>query len=99
MIGIQYYNNDDLTLTVNGIQYDIDVKARAKFYYSRATRFEPEDYEFEIEEINAVWKDGEGNVVEETPEMYDALESYLKDKAEWEQECPYDEVEEREHYY
>lgn len=83
MTGTQCYNNDDLTLTVNGIQYDIDVKARAKFYYSRATRFEPEDYEFEIEEINAVWRDGEGNPVEETQEMKNVLENYLNDKAEW----------------
>ena len=99
MRGSQFYNNDCLAITVGEINYDVDVKARGTYTYEPETRWEPAYSDFEIEEINAVWKDGEGNVVEETLEMYDALESYLKDKVEWERECPYDEAEEREHYY
>ena len=96
----RYYNNDNLELEVDGVTYSISVNAHGTYSYRRATRYEPEESEFEIDDIDAVWKDEDGNVVEDTEEMYGALESYLEGSDGWEEEEPpepdYDYYEERE---
>lgn len=99
MRGSQYYDNDCLSIEVIGKLYDVNVQAVGTYTCYPETKWDPAFYDFDIDEVEAKWRNGEGDEVEETPEMHDALESYLKNKAEWEQECPYDEVEEREHYY
>ena len=82
---LQCYNNDDLELEVSGVTYRVEVHAKGTYYYSRATRIDPEESDFVIDEVEAIWTDENGNVVEETPEMYDALESYILDE-DWEDE-------------
>lgn len=96
----QYYDNDDLELEVGNNVYTVSVHAKGTYSYSPATRWEPEDSSFELEDIDATWTDENGNVVEPTEEMGDALEYYLKNKADWEDcdppEPDYDYYEERE---
>lgn len=93
----QYYDNDDLELTVNDVCYTVDVHAKGTYSYSPATRWEPEDSSFEIDDVDAVWHDEDGNVVEETPEMQEALDDYLRNKVDWEDyEPPEPDYEERE---
>lgn len=87
----QFYKNDDLDITVDGKNYTVDVTARADYYYDAGCMYrrngdpgDPPESEFEIEEVNAVWHDEDGNVVEATEEMTDALENYLQDADGWE---------------
>lgn len=79
------YNNDDLSITVGDKTYSVEVRATGTWYYQKATRVDPEESDFVIDEVEAIWTDESGNVVEETPEMYDALESYILDE-DWEDE-------------
>ena len=83
-----------------GVSYTIKVRAHGTYYYSPATRYEPEDSEFNIDDVEATWKNEDGEVVEETEEMSDALWSYLSDGVDWEDceppEPDYDYYEERE---
>lgn len=96
----QYYDNDDLELEVSGVTYTVDVHAKGTYSYSKATRWEPEDSDFEIDEVEATWKNEEGEVVEETEEMSEALWNYLYNNVDWEDceppEPDYDYYEERE---
>ena len=92
------YNNDDMELEVSGVTYRVEVHARGTYYYSRATRIDPEESDFEINEIEAIWTDENGNVVEETEEMREVLEEYLYSDDGWDddyQEPPDDYYEER----
>ncbi len=92
------YSNDDLELTVEGVTYTVDVTAYGTYSYSPATRWEPEDSNFEIDEVDALWKDKDGNVVPTTEEMDNALISYLYGTDGWDEDRPEpidDEYEER----
>ena len=84
----QHYNNDDLELTINDVCYTVDVHATGNSWYQKATRWEPEDGGFELDDVDAVWYDEDGNIVEETPEMQGALDDYLRNKVEWEDDDP-----------
>ena len=79
-----FYNNDELELEVGETTYTVSVHATGTHWYRKATRIDPEENEFEIDEVEAVWKDENGNIVEETPEMYDVLEEYLLESDYWE---------------
>lgn len=96
----QYYDNDDLEIEVGGVTYTVKVHAEGTYSYSPATRWEPEDSDFEIDEVDAIWTDENGNVIEETKEMEEVLEEYLNNKVDWEccepPEPDYDYYEERE---
>jgi hypothetical protein len=79
-----HYSKDDIELTVNGVNYTVDVtRATATGWYTPATRVDPEENDFEIDNIEAIWYNEEGDVVEETDEMDEALTEYLNDE-EWE---------------
>lgn len=84
----QYYRNDDLELEVGGVLYTVDVRAYGTYSYTPATRIDPEDSDFEIEDVEATWSDEDGNVVVETKEMENALDRYLRESAEWEDDYP-----------
>lgn len=86
MTKAMYYNNDELEVTVGEITYTVSVHATGTYWYSKATRIDPEENEFDIDDVDAVWKDSNGNIVEETPEMYDVLEKYLFELDCWEEE-------------
>ena len=101
----QFYKNDELEITVNGVDYTVDVTAHADYYYDAGRMYMrngdpgyPPESELTIEDIEAVWYDEDGNKVEATEEMINALESALQDE-EWETEEPpepdYDDYEER----
>lgn len=96
----QYYDNDDLELEVGEVLYSVNVHAEGTYSYSSATRWEPEDSNFEIDEVDAIWTDEDGNTVEPTEEMKKALRAYLCSKVDWEDceppEPDYDYYEERE---
>ena len=103
----QYYNNDALALTVNGVDYTVDVTAHADYYYDAGRMYMrngdpgyPPESEFNIEDVEAVWHDVDGKIVTPTEEMTDALEDYLQDADGWEDKEPpepdYDYYEERE---
>ena len=93
-----YYNNNELELEVGEKPYTVNVHAIGTWYYSRATRVDPEESELTINNVESVWKDSNGNVVEETEEMYDALEKYILEE-DWDEDEPpepdYDYYEER----
>ena len=38
MTETQFYNNDLLSLTVNGVDYNVDVKAKGTYIYEPETR-------------------------------------------------------------
>lgn len=82
------YSNDDLELTVGGVTYTVDVTAYGTYSYSPATQWEPEDSNFEIDEVDALWKDEDGNVVPTTEEMDNALMSYLYETDSWDEMEP-----------
>lgn len=84
----QSYDNDSLEITVGDSTYTVEVHAKGMFYYSPATRVDPEDSELDIGEVEATWTDENGNVVEATEEMSTALEDYLQYEAEWEDDEP-----------
>lgn len=93
-----FYNNDELELEIGDTTYTVSVHATGTHWYSKATRIDPEENEFDIDDVEAVWHDQDGNIVEETPEMYDALEAFLFETDCWENEeyePDYDEYEER----
>ncbi len=104
----QTYTNSELELTVNGVDYTVDVTAHADYYYDAGRmymsngdpRYPPES-ELNIEDVDAVWYDADGKKVDNvTEEMTDALESALQDEDGWEENEPpepdYDYYEERE---
>lgn len=84
----QYYRNDELELEVGGVLYTVDVCAYGTYSYTPATRIDTEDSDFEINDVEATWSDENGNVVVETKEMENALDRYLRESAEWEDDCP-----------
>lgn len=95
-----HYKEDDIELTVNGSDFSVNViRATATGWSTPATRWEPEDGEFEIDEVEAVWRDVNGDVVEPDEAMDDALTAYLEEQ-DWEEDDPpepdYDYYEERE---
>ncbi len=96
----QYYDNDDLEIEVGEATYTVKVHAEGTYSYSPATRWEPEDSDFEIEDVDATWFDENGEVIEATDEMNKALDDYLYNKVDWEVSEPpepdYDYYEERE---
>lgn len=84
----QYYRNDDLELEVGGVLYTVGVRAYGTYSYTPATRLDPGDSDFEIDDVDATWSDEDGNVVVETEEMENALNDYLYKKADWEDDYP-----------
>lgn len=105
----QIYTNSELELTVNGVDYTVDVTAHADYYYDAGRMYMsngdpgyPPESEFEIEEVDAVWRNTDGEEITPTEEMTEALESTLQDADGWEDEEPldsepdYDYYEERE---
>lgn len=84
----QSYDNDNLEITVGDSTYTVEVHAKGMYYYSPATRVDPEESELDIDEVEATWTDENGNVVEATEEMSTALEDYLQYDAEWEDDEP-----------
>lgn len=102
----QTYTNSELELTVNGVDYTVDVTAHADYYYDAGRMYMrngdpgyPPESELNIEDVEAVWYDADGKKVEATEEMTDALEGYLQDEDGWEEDEPpepdYDDYEER----
>lgn len=103
----QTYTNSELELTVNGVDYTVDVTAHADYYYDAGRMYMrngdpgyPPESELTIEDVDAVWYDADGNKVDNvTEEMTDALESTLQDEDGWEEDEPpepdYDYYEER----
>lgn len=70
------YDDDNLILRIDGVEYLIKVHAKATYYYQTQTYWEPEDESFDIDSVDALWyKDG----VEITPtdEMSEQLENWL----------------------
>ena len=103
----QLYKNDALALTVNGVDYTVDVTAHADYYYDAGRMYMrngdpgyPPESDLNIEDVNAVWHDEDGKQVKATEDMTTALEDYLQDSDEWEENEPpepdYDYYEERE---
>lgn len=96
----QYYDNEDLELEIGEVIYSVNVHAKGTYSYSPATRWEPEDSNFEIDEVDAIWTDENGDTVEPTEEMNEELRKYLCSKVDWENceppEPDYDYYEERE---
>lgn len=89
----QFYENDALDITVDGKNYIVDVKASADYYYDPGCMYrrngdpgDPPESEFSIEEVEAVWKDEDGNIVPSTEEMNEALRDKLQDLDGWESE-------------
>lgn len=80
------YNNDELELEVGETTYTVSVHATGTYWYRKATRIDPEENDFDIDYVEAVWKDSNGNIVEETPEMQDVLEEYLFESDGWDDE-------------
>ena len=79
----QVYHNDDLELTVDGIDYNVNVTAYGTYTHTRGTYWEPPEDDFEIDDVEAIWSDADGTVVEETLEMQDALDTDLRKEADW----------------
>lgn len=93
-----YYRENDIELTVNGSDFSVNVvNATAHGWSHPATRWEPEDGEFEIDDVDAVWRDVNGDVVEPDEAMDQALDAYLEEQ-DWEESDPpepdYDDYEE-----
>ena len=84
----QVYRNDNLELTVNDIDYSVDVTAYGTYTHTRGTYWEPPEDDFEIDDVEAIWYDEDGNVVDETEEMQDALDTYLREKVDWDDDYP-----------
>lgn len=103
----QTYTNSELELTVNGVDYTVDVTAHADYYYDAGRMYMrngdpgyPPESELTIEDVDAVWYDADGNKVDNvTEEMTDALEDALQNADNWEEDEPpepdYDDYEER----
>lgn len=104
----QTYTNSELELTVNGVDYTVDVTAHADYYYDAGRMYMrngdpgyPPESELTIEDVDAVWYDADGKKVDNvTEEMTDALENALQEEDGWEEDKPpepdYDYYEERE---
>ena len=95
-----HYSENDIELTVNGSDFSVNViRATATGWSTPATRWEPADGEFEIDEVEAVWRDVNNDTVEPDEAMDRALDAYLEDQ-DWEEDDPpepdYDYYEERE---
>lgn len=91
----QFYKNDALEFTVDEKNYTVDVTACADYYYDAGCMYMrngdpgyPPESEFTIEKVEAVWYDENGNQVEATEEMTEALEDYLQDTDGWEVDEP-----------
>lgn len=102
----QKYANTDLQLIVDGHTYTVDVTAHGIYTHTPGRRYMPngdpgypDEDDFEIEDVEAVWYNEDGKQVAAMPEMDDKLTSYLEDEAEWEDveepEPPDDYYEER----
>jgi len=78
------YNNEELKLTVNGIEYTVNVHATGSYSYQPCVMYfkdgtgQPEDWDWEVEDIEAKWFLN-GNQVEPTDEMTGELEDYMYD--------------------
>ena len=100
----QTYTNSELELTVNGVDYTVDVTAHADYYYDAGRMYMrngdpgyPPESELTIEDVDAVWYDADGKKVEATEEMTTALEDYLQDADGWE-DCEYDDEPDYDYY-
>jgi hypothetical protein len=101
----QFYKNDALALTVNGVDYTVDVTAHADYYYDAGRMYMrngdpgyPPESEFEIEDVDAVWYDADGKKVDAiTEEMTDALNDALEDVDGWE-DCEYEDEPDYDYY-
>lgn len=92
MTGCGSYKNDDLLIAVGDKNYTVDVNASCSYWYQPAKMYlangdpgYPEESEFELTDVSAVWHDEDDNEVEPTKEMEAALEQYLydMDSDEW----------------
>lgn len=92
----QTYTNSELELTVNGVDYTVDVTAHADYYYDAGRMYMrnvdpgyPPESELTIEDVNAIWYDADGKKVDNvTEEMTDTLEAALQDEDGWEEDEP-----------
>lgn len=91
----QRYSAEDLPITVNGHTYSVNVVAYGTYTHIPGRKYMrngdpgyPDEDDFEIDEVNATWTDENGNVVEETEEMYDVLEECLYEDDGWEDDYP-----------
>lgn len=84
----QVYRNGNLELTVDGIDYSVNVTAYGTYVHTKGTYWEPPEDDFEIDDVEATWHDEDGNVVDESEEMYDALDTYLREEADWDDDYP-----------
>ena len=91
------YRNDDLELEIDGKTYTVDVEASCSYWYQPAKMYlsngdpgYPEDWEFEVTDVEAEWYDEDMNKVEPTKEMEEALDQYLDgmdmDNWDWERD-------------
>lgn len=78
------YKNDDLWLKVGEKQYIVDVEASCSYWYQPAKMYlsngdpgYPEEWEFEVTDVEAEWYSEDMNKVEPTKEMEEALDQYL----------------------
>lgn len=77
------YRNDNLKLDVNGKPYTVKIEAPVLHYYEPMVMYykdgtgDPGCDEIEVDNWEAEWKDEDGNIVEETAEMEDALNDFL----------------------
>ena len=96
------YENKDLHLFLSGVEFSVDVKATADYWYQPCVMYfkdgsgQPEDEGWEVEDIKATWSLNNG-IVEPTDGMQRALEEYIADLdlSEWifPEEPEYDEPE------
>ena len=84
----QVYRNDNVKLTVDGIDYSVNVTAYGTYVHTKGTYWEPPEDDFEIDDVEAIWHDEDDNVVDESEEMYDALDTYLREEADWDDDYP-----------
>lgn len=79
------YANDELELEVGTVYYKIDVYAVADEYHDPGCMYlrngdpgDPPEDSFELNSVDAVWYDEDGNDVTPTKEMTDTLWEYLR---------------------
>ncbi len=72
------YNDDNLALTINNVEYRIKVYAEATYSYQPQTYWEPEDESFDIDSVDALWYQ-DGIAIIPTDEMKEELEEWLYD--------------------
>ena len=91
----QHFNQDELELTVNGRELTVDVQATGTYTHIPGRRYMangdpgyPDEDDFEIDNVEATWYDEDGKRIPETEDMAEALDSYLREKADWEDDDP-----------